>query len=735
MKTNPKIKKTKEFIKESLCFAHILLATAYIICISFICFTPALYEDYDFRLTYGDDISAKAQLYYDTGEWYTEEHSILCTVENKTADFPLDDNIRKNAIAFRFDPMGGQTMELSLRSLSILLNGKEIKRYSGQAFKDLIASTNHIDEIQVKNESIVLPIIDTDPYFILKDDFTNAISDSVQEYNNYISIIYILYASIITLLLCTLLCFRKRLILLINGFLCSIKNKIGSERVDKIKEYWCAHTQRLSIGRKILYGITVITFLLSVILYTLGHFLIDHFSGLTMSEIVFHLKVPMEGTSNDMVAQYFNSAKMLLITSCIVLVIAIILLVLKKNIRNCRLTSILALFLSFCLLLLSTFNISEELNLPEYIANQMKTSSFIEDNYVVPEESLITFPDAKRNLIYIYLESMESTFISKQDGGCMTEDIIPELTQLAKDHINFSESDQVGGGTSSAGSTWTVGAMVAMTCGLPLLIPVDGNSYGGYVKFMPGAVSLGEILKDNGYTQEIMVGSDLSFGGRRNYFTQHGDYQVYDIFTARGREDLPDDYNVWWGYEDAKLFSYAKEEITRLAKGNEPFNFTMLTVDTHHIGGYVCELCQNNHEDQYENVLSCSSRQVAGFVEWLKNQDFYDNTTIIISGDHPTMDAQYIDKHYDGSQPRKVYNCFINAAKDSTTSKNRDFNTFDMFPTTLAAMGCEISGDRLGLGTNLFSGKKTLAESYGYEKIDDEFSRRSQFYEKNILHE
>ena len=37
----------------------------------------------------------------------------------------------------------------------------------------------------------------------------------------------------------------------------------------------------------------------------------------------------------------------------------------------------------------------------------------------------------------------------------------------------------------------------------------------------------------------------------------------------------------------------------------------------------------------------------------------------------------------------------------------------DLFQTTLAAMGTKIDGDRLGLGTNLYSDKETLAERYG----------------------
>jgi phosphoglycerol transferase len=51
-----------------------------------------------------------------------------------------------------------------------------------------------------------------------------------------------------------------------------------------------------------------------------------------------------------------------------------------------------------------------------------------------------------------------------------------------------------------------------------------------------------------------------------------------------------------------------------------------------------------------------------------------------------------------------------------------------MFPTTLAALGATIEGDRLGLGTNLFSDKETLTEKYGYDKLEEELSKTSDFY-------
>ena len=180
------------------------------------------------------------------------------------------------------------------------------------------------------------------------------------------------------------------------------------------------------------------------------------------------------------------------------------------------------------------------------------------------------------------------------------------------------------------------------------------------------------------------------------------------------------------------LFEYAKQKINILARNAEPFAFTMLTVDTHHVGGYQCELCEESASgERYDQSISCSSRQVADFVEWIQAQDFYENTTIII-GDHESMDNSYIERNVGKDYQRRLYNCFINAAIDTDHSQNRLFAAVDLFPTTLAAIGCTIEGDRLGLGTNLFSGKDTLMEKLGFQRFSSELAKASSYYEENF---
>ena len=285
------------------------------------------------------------------------------------------------------------------------------------------------------------------------------------------------------------------------------------------------------------------------------------------------------------------------------------------------------------------------------------------------------------------------------------------------------------------GASWTMGGMVAATAGIPIKTPfiaADANQEANYENgLVNGATTIGDILADEGYHQSIMVGSDLSFGGRRTYYEGHGDYQVFDIYTAREDGIIPDDYYVFWGYEDEYLYEYAKQELEKVADGDEPFNFTMLTVDTHMPEGYESDFCPNYSSNPYLNAIYCSDMQLGEFVEWIQDQDFYDNTTVILAGDHLSMNTTSFD-NLPGGYERRVYNVYLNSAIDTTNNKNRDFTTFDYYPTTLAALGVKIQGDRLGLGTNLFSDKKTLSEKYGNDYIDQELQKRSTYYDSCI---
>ena len=288
---------------------------------------------------------------------------------------------------------------------------------------------------------------------------------------------------------------------------------------------------------------------------------------------------------------------------------------------------------------------------------------------------------------------------------------------------------------------WTIAGMVAETAGIPLKMYATrrvNNTMNEYASFLSGAVALGDILEEQGYSNYFMAGSDFEFGGRLNYCTQHGAYTIFDYYEAIEQGVIPANYKVWWGFEDEILFRWAKDELAEIAAKDEPFNFSLLTVDTHCQDGYVCNLCEDEYSEQYANVWRCASQQIDEFVSWCQEQPFYENTAIIIAGDHCSMDIDfyggYTYQSQKGEYVRKVYNAFINSAAEPVQENNRLFTTLDSFPTSLAALGVEIEGERLGLGVNLFSEEQTLAERYGYDYMFDELTKMSAFYNKELLY-
>lgn len=369
--------------------------------------------------------------------------------------------------------------------------------------------------------------------------------------------------------------------------------------------------------------------------------------------------------------------------------------------------------------------------LDRWVVNRAKPSTLYEDFYVDPRDAEPVFPERRRNLICLYIESCETTLLSREQGGAMERGAMPELYELARDNVNFSHDGGVGGWPFFQGAAWTTGAMTAFTAGIPLSIPVEVNTYDRYRDFLPGVRALGDILRDAGYRQALMVGSDASFGGRDKLYGQHGVERVLDVFAAERDGVIQPGFREWWGMRDSILYEWARLEISRMASEPGPFAVTVLTADTHAPDGFRCPLCEDQFAEPYQNCFACASRQAADFLEWLRAQPFWADTTVLVCGDHLAMDPGFFQRtRAGGLESRHVYNCLLNPAPglDVSRCKNREFSPMDLFPTVLSAIGCHIPGSRLGLGTDLFSPLPTLCERKGTAWLNEEIQKRSGFY-------
>lgn len=446
----------------------------------------------------------------------------------------------------------------------------------------------------------------------------------------------------------------------------------------------------------------------------------SYFGLSAFEQIIFHLKVPLEGTNKQFIFDWIKDCLLFsILPSCILFFFLYL--------------SHLESFAVYILCLCCFFGLIN-IEFFQYIYHQFSKTNLYQKEFVPFHKSICTRnTKQKKNLIHIYLESMETTYATKESGGNSTDELLPYLTKLTKENINFSNTNKIGGAKVVVGTGWTTGGMVASQAGIPLLFGLDHKFCKDGVPFSPGVTGLSDILNEEGYNQCLMIGSDAKFGGRYAYFKEHGNVDIQDIKALKKENKIPSDYHVFWGFEDDKLFSLAKDKISDLSKEKKPFCFTMLTVDMHHPYGFQSKQCKNKFSDPLSNSIYHTDSLLKDFIEWLKRQDFYKDTVIVIQGDHISMAAKYINKVYDKKYDRRVWNVFINSQAKPVTTKNREFTSMDMFPTILSALGYKLNNSKLGLGTDLFSGKQTLLEKYGFKKLNNELAKNDSFYKEKIL--
>ena len=510
--------------------------------------------------------------------------------------------------------------------------------------------------------------------------------------------------------------------------------------------------KRKAVTSILLHGcVWILLFLTFALIWSLCNY-----GNISMDEILFHLSISLKGTSRDILLGFLLDvilpaaaaiAFFELLTHAPVKQSCLIesrrfpaLWVQAFPLRTSALVGLLGIIGWFCFLVVCA---DQSFSFFDFVRSQLITSDFIEQEYVDPRDVSLVFPKQKRNLITIYVESAETSSQDAQNGGFFDTNYIPEMTRIARENVSFSHSQKLEGAAIAPSCGWTIAGLVAQTTGLPLKMANnerwnnEDSDLQGIDWFLSGATSLGDLLKENGYRTVFMAGSDFAFGGRLQYYTQHGQYEILDYNRALEDGVIPPGYYVHWGFEDRYLYSWAKEALTELSRSNQPFHFSMLTVDTHNPAGYLCDLCPGIYPTQFENVLACSSRQLDDFITWCEAQPFFENTSIVITGDHGSMAPDFyeegvMDRDH-GTTNRKVYNAYINSAVEPVQEENRRFTTLDFFPTALASIGVSIEGERLGLGTNLFSAVPTLAEEYGYQVLFDELNLKSPFFIEHIL--
>jgi phosphoglycerol transferase len=336
-------------------------------------------------------------------------------------------------------------------------------------------------------------------------------------------------------------------------------------------------------------------------------------------------------------------------------------------------------------------------------------------NYVRPASVTINAHKPK-NLVLIYVESLEQGY---SDRAVFGRDLLAPLTNLQG--TSFPSYQQV------PGTGWTIAAMVATQCGVPLerVTIFDGNTQGRMMdSFLKNAVCLTDLLAQRGYRNVFMGGAATAFAGKDKFLNQHHYHEVY------GREDWlkngaqASDMNGW-GLYDADLFARAKAKLRELSASHEKFNLTLLTVDTHEPEGHLSANCARRGFSGFEGVVSCTALDVADFVRYARDNGYLEDTNIVILGDHLSRKNPLTPQLSQLSE-RTIFNRFI--SKEASQPNRAQLLHFDLLPTILEFTGHTLPGGRMALGYSGFNAHPVQPPKDRLADMDENLMNRSPQY-------
>lgn len=279
---------------------------------------------------------------------------------------------------------------------------------------------------------------------------------------------------------------------------------------------------------------------------------------------------------------------------------------------------------------------------------------------------------AGKNLLLVFLEGVEAIYTDEN----LFPGLTPNLQALNKEGWQFTNMQQV------QGSGWTMAGLVSSLCGTPLLYEssLNGNEI-LFSRMLDKATCLPDILSSAGYQQVFMGGAALDFAGKGSFLQEHGfDTTLGSYELINKLEDA--DYVTGWGLYDDSLFSQALEQFDRLATAEQPFNLTLLTVDTHHPTGEPSASCSKY--DQIDNsilhAVHCTDYLLGEFLNQVKMYPAYEDTVVVLVSDHLAMRNNAFPL-FPSNYQRRLY---FNVLNSGVSAEQEIFATpLDISPTVL----------------------------------------------------
>ncbi|MER2027971.1 MAG: LTA synthase family protein [Solibacillus sp.] len=331
----------------------------------------------------------------------------------------------------------------------------------------------------------------------------------------------------------------------------------------------------------------------------------------------------------------------------------------------------------------------------------VEVSNYVRANQAEPNVEMFGKYEG-RNVIAVSLESLQTFVINEEMNG---EVVTPFLNSLTNDKDTYYFSDfyhQTGLGKTSDSEFIFENSLYGLGRGAVFFTHGE-NTYNSFA----------ERLGENGYFTNVMHANNKSFWNRDMIYKSFKLDQFYDLESYNVTEET----SVNWGLKDIPFF---EQSAALMKEMPQPFYSRLITL-TNHYPFYldpedmmIPEYDSNSGTlNRYFQTVRYLDESVKEFFDDLKEQGLYENSIIVMYGDHYGISenhnkamAKYLNKEeitpYDSAllQAVPLY-IHIPGSNDGQVMENVA-GQLDIRPTLLHLLGIETSKD-MQLGADLFS--------------------------------
>ncbi len=335
---------------------------------------------------------------------------------------------------------------------------------------------------------------------------------------------------------------------------------------------------------------------------------------------------------------------------------------------------------------------------------------FLAARFVSVEPSTASASPARpKNLLHIYIESAERTYMDHAEfGGVM--DPLREfegrgLSALDMGQVKFTYN--------------SIAGMIASSCGTPLFMApfVSKRFLETSPSFLSGTVCLGDILAKRGYTQDVVSGWPMGFTGQGTFFATHGYsglYGAHEVEAAVPGAGAP------FGADDAQVLDFSAGLLQKYKRAGQPFSLSIAVSGGHAVDGYLTKKCEGKTglsagELNILHAVKCTNMLISDFIHKAEAEGLLENTILVLQSDHLTQPSTVTER----LEKYKRRNFFTISGPGIARGRHlRPSGTPDIFPTILQSLDIPITDGRAALGTSLLSGRQTLVEELGVDLLD-----------------